>query len=109
MKYMKVLYISNYPSPYRVDFFNLLGQKVDLTVSFTERPEEQRHRAKAWFHTNYDHFKAVFLKKFFVSIENQRKSVFPREDERADCTRSERFLVGFQKVTPRDIAPLSSF
>lgn len=63
MKYMKVLYISNYPSPYRVDFFNLLGQKVDLTVSFTERPEEQRHRAKAWFHTNYDHFKAVFLKK----------------------------------------------
>ena len=68
----KVLYITNYPSPYRVDFFNLLGKAVDLTVSFTSRPEAQKHRSADWFHTNYDSFTAVFLKekrgKVFVDI-----------------------------------------
>ena len=68
----KVLYITNYPSPYRVDFFNLLGKAVDLTVSYTSRPEAQKHRSADWFHTNYDAFTAVFLKekrgKVFVDI-----------------------------------------
>lgn len=59
---MKVLFITNYPSPYRVDFFNELGKKCDLTVTFEETPEVQAHRDKSWFHTNYDNFKAVFLK-----------------------------------------------
>ena len=31
---MKVLFISNIPSPYRVDFFQELGKYVELTVIF---------------------------------------------------------------------------
>lgn len=58
-----VLYITNYPSPYRVDFFNLLGKQVGLTVSFTSAPEDQTHRSTDWFHKNYENFNAVFLKK----------------------------------------------
>ena len=59
----KVLFITNYPSPYRVDFFNHLGKFVDLTVSFTSEPEQQKHRDKAWFNTDYRNFKPVFLHK----------------------------------------------
>lgn len=58
---MKVLFVSNYPSPYRVDFFNLLGQYVDLTVVFTERPEAQKHRSSQWFTEDYSGFNAIFL------------------------------------------------
>lgn len=36
---MKVLYLTNVPSPYRVDFFNSLGADCDLTVVY------ERHRA----------------------------------------------------------------
>ncbi len=57
----RVLFITNYPSPYRVDFFNLLGQSVDLTVLFTAQAGEQKHRDQAWFNENYTDFKAVFL------------------------------------------------
>lgn len=62
----KVLFITNYPSPYRVDFWNLLGQSVDLTVSFTSSPKDQTHRSSKWFNLNYDHFRPVFL-------ENKRR------------------------------------
>ncbi len=55
----KVLYITNIPSPYRVDFFNELGKSVDLTVLF----EAKSARGITF---NYDlerirHFNAVFL------------------------------------------------
>ena len=58
----KVLFLTNYPSPYRVDFFNLLGQSADLTVLFTAGVNEQKHRENAWFNENYTGFHAVFLK-----------------------------------------------
>ena len=58
---MRVLFVSNYPSPYRVDFWNLLGQQVDLTVAFTEKPEAQKHRSEKWFNEDYSGFHAVFL------------------------------------------------
>ena len=58
---MRVLFVTNYPSPYRVDFFNLLGKYVDLTVAFTEKIEAQKHRSSKWFNEDYSGFKAVFL------------------------------------------------
>lgn len=60
---MKILFITNYPSPYRVDFFNCWGQlpDVELTVLFLERPENQKHRSSKWFHTEFSYFNAVFL------------------------------------------------
>lgn len=57
---MKVLFLANIPSPYRVDFFNELGKYCDLTVTFegltaTDRDEK-------WKAGRMEHFKAVFLK-----------------------------------------------
>ena len=59
---MRILFITSYPSPYRVDFWNLLGQYVDLTVVFTAKPEEQKHRSQKWFNTDYSGFNEIFLK-----------------------------------------------
>lgn len=36
---MKILFVTNLPSPYRVDFFNELGKCCDLTVCY------ERHNA----------------------------------------------------------------
>ena len=68
MKKRKVLFITNYPSPYRVDFFRELGGKdsLELTVLFLENPEEQKHRDASWFVNNYEGFSAVFLEKSLV-------------------------------------------
>lgn len=61
----KVLFVTNYPSPYRVDFFNEFGSRngIDLTVVFQEKAIEQDHRSIDWFHENYDFFTAIFLEK----------------------------------------------
>ena len=66
----KVLFITNYPSPYRVDFFNELGKQaeIDLTVVFIEKIAEQTHRDSSWFHENYDYFHPIFL--------NDRKNIY---------------------------------
>lgn len=58
---MRALFLTNYPSPYRVEFFNQLGVHVDLTVSFTSTPKEQKHRDKSWFIDSYEHFTPIFL------------------------------------------------
>lgn len=56
---MKVLFYTNLPSPYRVDFFNLLGKSVELTVVFTAH----RDQNVGWVQGNEDirNFKAIFL------------------------------------------------
>lgn len=61
----KVLFVTIYPSPYRVDFFNELGKQkdIDLSVVFLESAEEQNHRSSNWFNKAYDNFLAIFLKK----------------------------------------------
>ena len=61
---MKVLFLTNIPSPYRVDFFNELGKHCDLTVLY----ELQRasDRDKKWKADKAYHYDEVFLngKKF---------------------------------------------
>lgn len=57
---MKVLFMTNMPSPYRVDFFNELGKKCELTVMF-ER-ERDRGRDDRYKAGQYKNFKAVFPK-----------------------------------------------
>lgn len=44
-----VLYITNYPSPYRVNFFDELSRYCDVTVLLSERVEEQTHWNPSWF------------------------------------------------------------
>ena len=55
----KVLFITNIPAPYRIDFFNALGRLVDLTVIF-----EAKTTPKTTFNYNLDsisQFRAIFL------------------------------------------------
>ena len=40
---MKVLYVTNLPAPYRVEFFQLLGQTLDLTAIYERRSAENRN------------------------------------------------------------------
>lgn len=57
---MKVLFMTNIPSPYRVDFFNEWGKFCELTVVFTDK--FYAHRDKSWQDFHFDNFKGVFLK-----------------------------------------------
>ena len=52
---MKVLFITNVPSPYRVDFFNEIGKYVDLTVLFERNNAKSRN--DEWMSNNFKNFK----------------------------------------------------
>lgn len=56
----KVLWITNIPSPYRVEFFNQLGMEVDLTVLFERNNSSERD--DKWFNKEFRNFRAIFLK-----------------------------------------------
>lgn len=56
---MRILYLTNIPSPYRVDFFNELGKYCELTVLF-ER-ERAGDRDSRWRADDFKNFKYIFL------------------------------------------------
>ncbi|NBL00956.1 MAG: hypothetical protein EOM50_23760, partial [Erysipelotrichia bacterium] len=56
---LKVLYLTNIPSPYRVSFFNELGKLCDLTVLFERRSSDERE--ESWHDFNFENFQGVFL------------------------------------------------
>lgn len=55
---MKVLFITNLPSPYRVDFFNELGKKIDLTVCYERKSSKERN--KNWVNQSKRNYKERF-------------------------------------------------
>lgn len=57
---MKVLFTTNVPSPYRVDFFNELGKLCELTVLFETK--SAKNRSAVWKTEAYENFRAVFMK-----------------------------------------------
>ena len=57
---MKILFLSNVPSPYRVDFFNELGKKSQLTVCF--EGIKARNRNEKWKGNAASFYTEVFLK-----------------------------------------------
>ncbi|MEJ9228284.1 glycosyltransferase family 4 protein [Peribacillus butanolivorans] len=57
---MKVLFLVNIPSPYRVDFFNELGKLCDLTVLYERKSAADRN--ENWLSSKSKSFKEVFLK-----------------------------------------------
>jgi glycosyltransferase involved in cell wall biosynthesis len=57
---LKVLFLVNIPSPYRVSFFNELGKLCDLTVLFERRSSDERE--ESWHDYNFENFKGIFLK-----------------------------------------------
>lgn len=58
-KRLKILFITNIPAPYRVDFYNELGKSMDVTVIFEAK------RAPGitfnWKEDDIKNFKAIFL------------------------------------------------
>ncbi|WP_027218057.1 glycosyltransferase family 4 protein [Butyrivibrio fibrisolvens] len=57
---MKVLFLANIPSPYRVEFFNLLSQQCDLTVVYERRIASDRE--DDWYIDTETKYKVHFLK-----------------------------------------------
>ncbi|GMK41167.1 hypothetical protein PCCS19_42230 [Paenibacillus sp. CCS19] len=57
---MRVLFTTNIPSPYRVDFFNELGKYCDLTVLFESQTDKSRDAN--WLADKVTKFNAVFMK-----------------------------------------------
>ncbi|WP_172471939.1 glycosyltransferase family 4 protein [Thomasclavelia cocleata] len=55
---MKIMYITNIPSPYRVEFFNELNKYCDLTVLFERK--KACNREDKWYSNSFN-FKAIFL------------------------------------------------
>lgn len=57
---MKVLFLTNIPSPYRVDFFNEFGKRCELTVTFEGRYAADRN--KNWKSDISKNFRTVYLR-----------------------------------------------
>ena len=63
---MKVLFLTNLPSPYRVEFFNQLSKYVDLHVLFENNINN--HRNSDWFDYDHDKFKSYYLNKNLLKL-----------------------------------------
>lgn len=57
---MKVLFVTNLPSPYRVDFFNELSKKCELTVVYERTSSSERDTA--WKNETQRSYKEIFCK-----------------------------------------------
>lgn len=65
---MKVLFLTNIPSKYRVDFFNLLGKSCELTVLF-ERCN-LKFRDESFVVNNFINFSGIYLNAFSLGNDN---------------------------------------
>lgn len=65
----RILFLTNYPSPYRVNFFDELGKLCDLTVLYFAKPTA--YRDENWFVESKGYFKAVQLGKRKLSIRGR--------------------------------------
>lgn len=60
MSMMKVLFLTNIPSPYRVNFFNELGKRCELTVLFERKGYVTRDRS--WLDYEFKTFRGIISK-----------------------------------------------
>lgn len=65
---MKVLFLTNLPSPYRVEFFSELGKRCELTVLYERRAASDRHAA--WTLKGGDTYREIYLKGKTVGADN---------------------------------------
>lgn len=64
---LKVLYLTNIPSPYRVDFFNELNKYCELTVAFERASASDRD--ESWYGEQFS-FKTIFLRSKKIGNES---------------------------------------
>ena len=67
----RVLFITNYPSPYRVNFYDELGRDLDVTVLFADRVEKKVTRDTSWFEESAGGFRIVQLKKRIFTLHGR--------------------------------------
>lgn len=65
---LKVLYQTNLPSPYSVEFFNLLGKDCDLTVLYERRKASDRD--DKWTSDVARNYQEIYLKGKSIGAEN---------------------------------------
>lgn len=68
----KVIFCTNLPSPYRVDFFNELGKYCDLTVLYERHSSTERN--VAWKGSDAKNFKEVYLELRLVGTDRSKGS-----------------------------------
>ena len=64
---MKVLYITNIPSPYKVDYYNELGKTCELTVLF--ELADSSERSEEWKKYRFETFEGIILKGKRISVD----------------------------------------
>ena len=67
----RVLFVTNYPSPYRVAFFDLLGSELDVTILYADRIEKKLHRNAQWFVEGNGNCQVVQLEKRLLSVKGR--------------------------------------
>jgi len=77
---MKVFVLTTITAPYRVNLFNELGKKCDLTVCF-EQKRDLVERNEEWYKNEYSNFKFITLKKWNKSLKTIKWDVFKRLKE----------------------------
>lgn len=65
---LKILFLTNLPSPYRVQFFNELGRKCDLTVLYQRNSSSERN--SKWIAKSENTYKIIFLKGKNTGVDN---------------------------------------
>ena len=82
----RVLFLTNFASPYRVHFFDELGKYMDVTVLYSDRVEEIKHRNADWFENGDGGFHAVQLNRVAsVGDENLCLDVLPWLNKKYDA------------------------
>mgnify|MGYP005749716469 FL=1 len=64
---MRVLYITNIPSPYKVDYYNELGKTCELTVLF--ELADSSERSEEWKKYRFETFEGIILKGKRMSVD----------------------------------------
>ena len=57
----RILFLTNYASPYRVRFFDELGKAAQVTVLYSDRRGQLTHRDEQWFEEGKGGFRSVQL------------------------------------------------
>ncbi len=69
---MKIIFSTNVPSPYRVDFFNEFGKYCDLTVLYERHSSAERDAA--WKGSGAENFDEVYLDLKLVGADRSKGS-----------------------------------